>query len=95
MINLLIGILATWRLTSLLHKEDGPFDVFALARDAAGIRFDEQSRPYSDSQIGKMLTCFWCTSMWAALIVSRGSPVKALAYSAGAILIRELTGRPA
>ncbi len=94
MINLLIGILATWRLTSLLHKEDGPFDVFALARDAAGVRFDEFSRPTSKNQIGKMLTCFWCTSMWAGLIIGRGSIVRALAYSAGAILVKELTGRP-
>ena len=92
--NLLIGILATWRLTSLLHKEDGPFDVFALARDAAGVRFDELSRPYSDNPVGKALTCFWCTSMWAGLIVGRGSIVRALAYSAGAILIEELRGRP-
>jgi hypothetical protein len=91
--NLLTGILATWRLTSLLHKEDGPFDVFALARDAAGVRYDELSRPVSENPVGKALTCFWCTSIWSALIVSRGSLLKALAYSAGAILIEGLRGR--
>jgi hypothetical protein len=94
MIDLLIGILATWRLTSLLHNEDGPFDMFALARDAAGVRYDELSRPVSDNPVGKALTCFYCTSVWAGLIIGRGSIVRALAYSAGAILVKELTGRP-
>lgn len=92
--NLLTGILATWRLTSLLYREDGPFDVFGKVRDLAGVRYDEMSKPFSDSQVGKALTCFWCTSIWAGLIVGRGSIFRALAYSAGAILIRELTGRP-
>jgi hypothetical protein len=92
--NLLTGILATWRLTNLLHKEDGPFDVFGKLRDLAGVRYDEMSNPVSDNPVGKALTCFWCTSVWAGLIVGRGSIVRALAYSAGAILVKELTGRP-
>ncbi len=92
--NLLIGILATWRLTSLLHKEDGPFDVFGVFRDAMGVRYDEHSNCVSKKQAGKALCCFWCSSVWAGLIVGRGSIVRALAYSAGAILVKELTGRP-
>src|SRR4030042_5763963 len=95
--NLLTGILATWRLTNLLHKEDGPFDVFGKLRDLAGVRYDEMSNPVSDSQIGKMLSCFWCTSITASVIVAifkrRLSLSEILASSAGAILIEELRGK--
>ena len=95
--NLLTGILATWRLTSLLYREDGPFDVFGKVRDLAGVRYDEMSKPFSDSQVGKALTCFWCTSITASVIVAifkrRLSLSEILASSAGAILIEELRGR--
>lgn len=101
MIDLLTGILATWRLTHLLYAgdppEDGPFEMFAKIRDAAGVKFDEHSIPVSDNQIGKMLCCFWCTSVWAGLAVTglQGSVSlrKVLAYSAGAILLEELRGQ--
>lgn len=97
MLDLLIGILATWRLTSLLHSEEGPFELFARFRDWAGVKYDEQSRPVSGSQIGKMLSCFWCCSIWSALAImffqGKGSFVKVLAYSAGAILIEEMRER--
>ncbi len=96
--KLIVGILATWRVASLLYKEDGPWEVFAQIRDIAGVRFDELSRPVSDNQVGKMLTCFWCTSIWAAILVGllerRPNLVSILAHSAGAIILRELTGRP-
>lgn len=91
MLDLLIGILATWRLTSLLHSEEGPFEIFARFRDWAGVRYDEESNPVSEKQIGKMLCCFWCTSIWSGLIVTilqvDISLIKTLGYSAGAILI--------
>lgn len=96
MIDLLLGILATWRLTSLLHAEDGPFDLFARLRDWAGVRYDERSQAVADSEVGKALTCFLCTSVWSALVVTvcqrKGSLVNVLAYSAGAILIETMRG---
>ncbi len=91
---MIVRILATWRLTQLLHHEMGPWEVFAKVRDLAGIRYNEYSEPISDSQIGKMLLCFWCTSIWAALIVAvldrRFNLVEILAHSAGAILIEQV-----
>lgn len=88
------GILATWRLASLLHREDGPWEIFAQIRDIAGVKYDEQSQAYSDNQIGKMLTCFWCISVWSALVVGllrkKFNPVEILAYSAGAILVEKV-----
>jgi hypothetical protein len=96
-LTLLIRILAAWRLASLLHSEEGPFSVFAQLRDVAGVRFDEHSQPVSDNQIGKLLSCFWCTSITASAIVAimerRFNFAEILAGSAGAILIEEMRGR--
>lgn len=75
MLNLLKLILATWRLTSLLVQEAGPFDVFGKLRATA---------PH-----GGALDCIWCTSVWVAalLYMLRWQwLVDILAISAGAIL---------
>ncbi len=90
-IGLLLGILATWRVASLLYREAGPFEVFERIRNTAGVKHDTEGEPYAHNQIGKMLCCFWCTSVWAALPIAvlqrRLSPVIVLAYSAGAIFL--------
>jgi hypothetical protein len=70
--------LATWRLSSLLVQESGPFNVFAALREK--------------TTFGGMLDCVWCTSIWVAallLLVSRVArwPVDVLAVSAAAIWI--------
>jgi len=48
--------LTIWRLTHLLSKEDGPFDIIFRLRKAAGAGF-----------LGSLLDCFYCTSVWVAL----------------------------
>ena len=97
MIELLIQVLATWRLTSLLGREDGPFEMFAKMRDLAGIKYNEQSYPYSNNVVGKMLLCFLCTSIWAAiLVVLLTGPftlIQILAVSGGAIFMDKLIRR--
>jgi hypothetical protein len=50
---------ATWRITHLLHAEDGPWDVFVRLRKLAG-----------DGAFGKMLDCFYCISAWVALPIA-------------------------
>jgi hypothetical protein len=75
--NLLISILATWRLTSLLVYEEGPAAIFAKTRAAS-------------KAVNGPLECFWCASVWTAAFVAllsggrRGWLVRALALSAGA-----------
>jgi hypothetical protein len=49
-------ILVIWRLTHLLSKEDGPFDVIFLLRKRAGASF-----------WGSLLDCFYCLSIWISL----------------------------
>ena len=48
--------LVVWRLTHLLAKEDGPFDIIFLLRKKAGAGF-----------FGSLLDCFYCLSIWMAL----------------------------
>jgi hypothetical protein len=53
--RLAIAILATWRVTHLLAREDGPGDAIARLRTALGA-----------SLWGKLLDCFHCLSLWVA-----------------------------
>lgn len=52
----IVSALAVWRLTHLLAKEDGPFDMIFFLRRKAGKGF-----------FGKLLDCFYCLSIWMAL----------------------------
>lgn len=52
----IVAALAVWRLTHLLAKEDGPFDVIFLLRK--NIR-----QPF----FAKLVDCFYCLSIWIAL----------------------------
>lgn len=49
-------VLATWRLTHLLSREDGPGDVIVRVRALLG-----------DSWLGSMMDCFFCLSLWVAI----------------------------
>ncbi len=52
---LVLGGLATWRLTHLLCLEDGPWNLVVRLRRAVGNGF-----------WGKLLDCFECLSLWFA-----------------------------
>jgi hypothetical protein len=52
----MIVTLVCWRVTHLLNKEDGPFDIIYLLRKKAGAGF-----------FGSLLDCFYCVSVWVAL----------------------------
>ncbi|PWT96573.1 MAG: hypothetical protein C5B52_15450 [Bacteroidetes bacterium] len=48
--------LATWRVTHLLAKEDGPFEIIFWFRKKAGNGF-----------FGSLMDCFYCLSIWIAI----------------------------
>jgi hypothetical protein len=52
----MLAALSVWRVTHLLHGEDGPFDVFVRLRRALG-----------ENPMGKLMDCFYCVSMWIAI----------------------------
>ena len=51
-----LSVFTVWRLTHLLSKEDGPWDMIYRICKAAGARF-----------FGNLLDCFYCLSIWMAL----------------------------
>jgi hypothetical protein len=80
---LALSVLGVWRITHLLHAEDGPGSVLVRLRRLAGPRF-----------WGKLLDCFYCLSLWVAApfaIIVGGAWVEKLllwpALSGAAILL--------
>jgi hypothetical protein len=69
-VDLLLLGLATWRLTSLLVQEEGPWAIFARLRYKLGVRYDEHSEPYGLTILGALFACMWCASVWTGAIVS-------------------------
>lgn len=78
---------AIWRITHLLSKEDGPFEVIFRLRKLAG-----------EGVWGQLLDCFYCLSIWIslpfALWTGSSIPEKLLywmAYSGLACLLEKAT----
>ena len=53
--KLVLAVLATWRLTHLLAREDGPWGGIARLRESLG-----------NSLAGRAMDCFHCLSLWVA-----------------------------
>ncbi len=50
-----LAVFATWRITHLIAREDGPADIIARLRMHLGNGF-----------AGKLMDCFYCLSIWVA-----------------------------
>jgi hypothetical protein len=90
MLNFVLAVLATWRVTHLLASEDGPGDVIFRLRRALG-----------QSLTGNLMDCFNCLSFWIAaplaVFVSRQPSVwfmTWLAVSGGACLLERMAREP-
>ena len=85
-----VDVLATWRVTHLLAREDGPADLMVRLRARLG-----------QGLAGQLMDCFKCLSLWiaapAALFVSR-KPLEWvfawLALSGAACLLERLGHEP-
>jgi hypothetical protein len=90
-LELVLAVLATWRVTHLLAHEDGPADLIFRFRALLG-----------QSLTGRLMDCFNCLSLWiaapAALFVSR-KPMEWifiwLALSGGVCLLERVLKEPA
>ena len=86
--RLVLGILATWRITHLIAKEDGPADLVVRFRARLG-----------HGMAGKLMDCFECLSLWVAVpiafFVSRRALDLLLVWLAlsGAACLLERVGR--
>jgi hypothetical protein len=82
-----VAMLAAWRLTHLLSKEDGPFDSVFWLRKMAGAGF-----------FGSLLDCPYCLSIWIAIPFAiylahgwREGLLLWLSLSGGVCLLEKLT----
>lgn len=85
-----IAALATWRVSHLIAKEEGPFHIFAKWRAKVG-----------NHSIGELFTCFQCLSLWTggalAIVVATTWPemvLLTLALSGTACLLNRLGSEP-
>ncbi len=62
-LHFLILALATWRLSSLLATEDGPYAVFATFRDFVGVSYGEYSNLHTKNEFAAWVACVWCSSV--------------------------------
>jgi hypothetical protein len=86
--SFVIAALAVWRLTHLLHAEDGPWRLAARLRARLG-----------DGAVGQMVGCFYCLSVWVALLLAPWLGRQALdllvitaALSGAAIVLERVSG---
>jgi hypothetical protein len=89
-LRLVLAVLACWRVSHLLAREDGPWDAVVRVRAALG-----------GGVLGKMMDCFYCLSVWVALplafFAARGwvdRGVAWLAVSGGACLLERIGREP-
>lgn len=84
LLQLLIFILATWRVASLLVNEDGPWFIFERLRTWSGIYWHTPMPYHIESQRyatemdavrivpnrfwPQLLSCVWCCSVWVGII---------------------------
>lgn len=54
-LDLVIAAMAVWRVSHMLSKERGPWDVFIRIREKLG-----------NGMLGNLMDCPWCSSVWIA-----------------------------
>lgn len=64
-VELVIAILALWRVVSLLSNEEGPGNIFIRLRAKIGIAHDDAGRKLSTdgSYLAELVYCPWCLSV--------------------------------
>jgi len=96
--ELIIVILATWRLSSLIAGEDGPWNIFLRLRLKLGFEYDKHSKLIAKTELAKGMECPYCNSIWIAsflVLPLVSNPIEWLYYllavSAGAIIVDKIT----
>ena len=65
--DIIILGLAVWRLSSLISRESGPYNIFALLRFRAGVVYNKMSEEIPSSELSKGILCLWCVSVWISI----------------------------
>ena len=72
MLEFVVLALATWRISSLLVDEPGPFRIFIRIRELTGITHDVDGNPLvvPDGFFSEVLSCVWCASIWIGFFLT-------------------------
>jgi hypothetical protein len=98
---LIVLTLATWRASSLLTYERGPYALFEKLRYLSGVRPDAHSRDMPTTELAEGVLCLWCNSVWFGILFTLLSCLVGVvnwrwaislpwALSAGAVLTQDL-----
>ena len=97
--TLLITILATWRIASLIAREDGPWNIFLRLRLKLGFEYNVKSELIAETELARGIECIWCNSLWIApftVLPLVSDPLEwifhVLAVSTGVIVVEKLAG---
>lgn len=83
--HLIVLALATWRFSSLLADEPGPWDLFETARTKIGIVYLDDGDRDGKNELARNVLCTWCNSLyivgpfWTLLYVLLGNVAVLLA----------------
>lgn len=68
-LDFLILGMATWRISSMLVQEKGPWNIFEKIRKLSGIEHDDNGNALliPDNFFANVLSCIWCCSVWVAI----------------------------
>jgi len=78
-LRFLILAIATWRVSHMITREAGPFDVFKRLRERL--------------PLGGLTSCIWCASVWvAAAFVIVYALIHPVALADGLILVPAVSG---
>lgn len=70
LVNFIVLALATWRISSILVYEEGPFDICARFRNAIGVKYDSHAHTYGENMLANLFTCLWCLSIWVGIAIA-------------------------
>jgi len=70
--ELLFYGIVTWRISSLLVNETGPFDIFLRIRKLTGMQYDSDGELWMipGNVFAGILSCVWCCSVWVGAGIS-------------------------
>lgn len=74
--NACVLALASYNIAYALTREDGftvyGVPIFFRIREWAGVKYDEYSNPYGETDLAKLFSCIKCMSRWTSLTLVLG-----------------------
>lgn len=69
-LHLIVLALATWRMSSLIATEKGPYNILGRLRKLSGVTYDKNNGSYYPTNtLSELVLCIWCLSPWIAAIL--------------------------